>query len=278
MDSFFCHILQFLNQDENRFFKKFDENFLLNSMKTRQNELQIVHLDSYLAYLQSDIQERELLKKSLLVTYSIFFRNTLTFTTLEYLVIPQLILSKSKQKSVKLKIWCTASASGQEPYSYAMLMESIKRKYSIPFEYNIFATDIDPVQIKNAQQGVYSEESIQNVPFHLFSKWFSRVDNYFIIDNSLKENIHFSVFDLFDQRYSAPPESIFGGFDIIVCCNLLFYYNQEYRKLLMDKFQNNSLNNSILITGEVERDILIQHKFSEIYPESSIFKFPQKKI
>ncbi len=104
------------------------------------------------------------------------------------------------------------------------------------------------------------------------SKWFTKLGDSYLVNDELKENIEFSVFDLFNERYSCPPTSIFGDFDIIVCANLLFYYKPEYRKKIIKKTSNSLSKNGYLITGETERDILMQTGFREVYPQTAIFQ------
>ncbi|MEI7504649.1 MAG: CheR family methyltransferase, partial [Paludibacter sp.] len=92
------------------------------------------------------------------------------------------------------------------------------------------------------------------------------------IKPELMENIDFSVFDLLDNTSSSPATSIFGDFDIVICSNLLFYFNPESRKLIIDKVTNSISNDGYLVTGEAERAILLNHSFTEIFPQSGIFQ------
>jgi chemotaxis protein methyltransferase CheR len=88
----------------------------------------------------------------------------------------------------------------------------------------------------------------------------------------LKNNIDFSVFDLLSGQFSCPPASIFGEFDIVVCANMLFYYKNKYRQAILEKTGNCMANAGYLVTGETERQILIDHNYSEAFPQSAIFR------
>ena len=103
-------------------------------------------------------------------------------------------------------------------------------------------------------------------------QWFLNDKETYTINPLLKNNIDFSVLDLFNEQLSCPPASIFGDFDIVVCANLLFYYKQEFRKIILDKATNCLANNGYLVVGKTERDILLQHNFHEVYPQSGIFQ------
>jgi len=77
---------------------------------------------------------------------------------------------------------------------------------------------------------------------------------------------------LLNEKYSCPPTSIFGDFDLIVCANILFYYTPEIQKKIIKKTKNCLSDTGYLITGETERDLFIQSGFHEVYPQSAIFK------
>ncbi|MCX6307979.1 MAG: hypothetical protein NTY32_03790, partial [Bacteroidia bacterium] len=69
----------------------------------------------------------------------------------------------------------------------------------------------------------------------------------------------------------VPPESIFGDFDLIVCANLLFYYKPEYQNAILEKAVKALSKGGYLVTGEVERPLLIRNFFKEAYPFSAIY-------
>jgi len=80
------------------------------------------------------------------------------------------------------------------------------------------------------------------------------------------------VFDLFDEQLLCPPGCIFGDFDLVLCSNLLFYYKDEYRKSILERIGKCMKSGGYLVTGEVERDILLCHNFREVFPQSAIFQ------
>jgi chemotaxis methyl-accepting protein methylase len=85
----------------------------------------------------------------------------------------------------------------------------------------------------------------------------------------------FSQFDLLESQMTSPPDSIFGGFDIIICANVLFYFNELTRNQILKKIISASEKNGIFITGEVERDYFLKLNFVEVFPQSSIFQMPK---
>ncbi len=264
-------LMQILDCDMTRF----DENFLNVILANRVNELHFQNESDYFNLLIHNEQEKIIFCNLLNINYSVFFRNTFTFTILEHFVIPKILQQKSSKKKSHIRVWSCACASGQEPYSLAMMLENSIHFKNGTLSYQIFATDIDKNQIELAQKGSYSDQAIQNIPFRDIQKWFLKEGEQFIIQDKLKQNITFSQFDLLESQMTSPPDSIFGGFDVIMCANVLFYFNESTRNQLFAKLKSASDKNCFFITGEVERDYFLKLNFVEVFPHSSIFQMPK---
>ncbi len=172
----------------------------------------------------------------------------------------------------ELRIWSAACAGGQEAYSLAILLEELKNGDSEKFNYRIFATDQDESRIGEARKGQYPVASMGGLTLKRVNQWFIRHGETYTAKPELKENIDFSVFDLFSENLSSPPGSIFGDFDLVICANLLFYYKNEYRKTILEKVSNALVAGGFLVVGEAERDILMNYGYREVFPQSGIFK------
>ena len=258
---------------------RYDVNFLNKSFNKRMAEVHCSKAEEYCTLLEQNKNEGQIFLDSLQISYSEFFRNSLTFSVLERIILPSIILNKKKNKYKEIRVWSAACASGQESYSLAMLFEELRNAGNSNFNYRIFATDSSDSQVIEATKGQYSAEAINNLTLKRIKLWFTNhlpagrpgADTY-TIKPELKEHIDFSVFDLFSGQFSSPPGSIFGDFDLVVCANLLFYYKPEYRKIILEKTTGCLANIGYLITGETERDILMNHNYNEVFPQSAIFQ------
>ena len=255
----------------------FDEKFLEKSVNKRLDELGLSTVDAYLLKLQSDLDEITFLNESLHINYSEFFRNSLTFSYLEQIIIPRLFETKKANNGKEIRIWSAACAAGQEAYSIAILFDEYIKKRKTDIRYRIFATDACQKEIDFAHKGVYPAASINKVSFERIQKYFTQTDNNYSIDTAIKENVDFSVFDLLGNQLTCPPASIFGNFDIIFCSNILFYYKPEIRKIILDKLAASQSNNSYIITGETEREILKSNNYREVFFNSAIFQSAEVK-
>jgi len=265
------HITDFLLQSIGVDISKYDETFLHKSIQKRMAETHSSSAEEYYTYLEQNSLEGKHFRESLNISYSEFFRNPLTYATLERIVLPSIALLKKTTNRKEIRIWSAACAAGQEPYSLAMLLEELKNGDGEKIKYRIFASDQNEAQVIEAQKGQYSAESLNNLSLRRVKQWFTQQGDLYTIKQELKANIDFSVFDLFSEKLSCPAASIFGDFDLVVCANLLFYYKPEYQQVILEKTGRCRAKNGYFISGETERDILMRHNFQEVFPQSGIF-------
>jgi chemotaxis protein methyltransferase CheR len=265
-------VLEFMANIPDFDVSKFDESFLVRSVQKRIDETLCGSVDAYHILLQKSEVEKRAFINSLRISYTEFFRNPLTFAILERHIFPELVVKKKQQGRKEIRIWSAACATGQEPYSLAMLLEELKNGDHEKSNYRIFATDQSESQVNEAKKGQYSAEAMSNLKVKRVNQWFTRIGEIYILKPQLRKNIDFSVFDLSSEQLSAPPSSIFGDFDIILCANILFYYKPAWREIMLNKMKNCLANGGYLVTGETERDILTRNNYSEIFPRSAIFQ------
>jgi len=255
---------------------KYDASFLERSLQKRIAETHCDTVEAYFTFAEKNEQEGVHLVTSLNINYSEFFRNPLTFAVLERIVLPSIALKKENSRRNEIRIWSAACAAGQETYSLAILLEELKKDINEKINFRIFATDQSHSQIITATKGQYGAAALNNLSLKRVNKWFVSSGQSYTVREELKKNIEFSVFDLFCDQFSCPPTSIFGDFDLVVCANLLFYYDPVYQEKILGKVENCLAQEGYVITGETERDILIRQNYREVFPQSAIFRMGHK--
>jgi chemotaxis methyl-accepting protein methylase len=234
------------------------------------NEKGCVSAGEYCALLEADNGEQATFINSLKISYSLFFRNPLTCAVLERIVLPALALKKSPAGNREIRIWTAACAGGEEAYSLAMLLEELVAGNE-NVTYRIFATDQSDVQVEKARTGEYAAAALNNLSLKRAGEWFARRGDAYTVKPELQEHIEFSTFDLFSEGSGCPAGSIFGDFDLVVCANLFFYYTEQHRDMILRKIGHCLAAGGYLVTGETERDIVMRHRYQELYPQSAIF-------
>jgi chemotaxis protein methyltransferase CheR len=268
-------LAHFLKQVHDIDISVYDESFFRKSIEKRIQATRCGTLEDYCAYLQQNDGEGKTFLDSLHIGYSEFFRNPLTFALLERVILPELIQKRKAGGQREIRIWSAGCAAGQEAYTIAILLEEWKTCTNEPLNYRIFATDVDETLLDQARLGQYPAEALKNVSLKRAQTWFTRQDDVYVVHPAVRQQIEFSRFDLLEAGLGCPPASIFGDFDLALCCNVLLYYRSQYRDSILNKFEHCITRGGYLVTGETERSIALAHRFTEIAPQSAVFRINQ---
>ncbi|MDP8206152.1 MAG: protein-glutamate O-methyltransferase CheR [Candidatus Electryonea clarkiae] len=245
-------IQDFLKEVYNYDFSGYSSSVFKNGIRKRTEAIGLSDAGQYFEYLSQHHDEIDKLIDALTINVSSFFRNPLIFNYIENIILPQLIKNKVGAGGKALRIWSAGCSAGEEPYSIAILVREFLEKNNHPVQTNIFATDIDAEILSRAKAAVYSSEDINNVRYGLVKKYFTKKGSDFKLKTNISEMVDFSVYDLLDKRSKAPPVSIFGDFDLVLCRNVLIYYRKEHQDLILEKLNHSLINGGYLVLGEAE--------------------------
>ena len=271
MDNKSIEIVQVVKSVYGLDISQYDDSFLTQSTEKRVAATGTTTISEYMQFVSDNPDEVAILFRSLNITHTEFFRNSLSFAHLEQWILPSLLAAKSDNS--ELRVWSAGCSSGQEAYSLAMLVENLHIKKSRQLRYRIIATDICESALLHGIKGEYSENDIQNIRVKDLKEFFIKTGETYTVCDHLKNQVSFSSYDLLDNRSSYPQESIFGNFDLVVCSNMLFYYKPNHQHDIVKKLINSMDKGGYLITGETERHTI--EKFRELYqvaPPSPIYK------
>lgn len=254
---------------------EYSDNFIEESIKRRQIILGCKTQTEYFEIIKTHSIELQHLLHSLENNYSEFFRNPLTFSVVEQIIIPSLYHAL-RQKQRELRIWSVACSAGQEVYSTAILLEEFFQQAESPVNFTIYASDSSSTVLERARAGVYQENELRNIPISRLKRWFTKTGEVYKISPLLQKRIVFTVFNLIKSTQCCPPECIFCEFDIIICSNILFYHKKKYRNIIIGKLFGSINENGYIITGETEREFFLEKNIPEIIPRSGIFQIINK--
>jgi len=143
----------------------------------------------------------------------------------------------------------------------------------IAMNLHLFATDIDGRSLNEAGKAVYAPTSIENIKHRLLTRYFTPDGNSFRLLPEIKKLVHFSLYDMLDKKHGVPPESVFGAFDLVLCRNLLIYFNIEYQETIFAKLYHSLAKNGILVLGEAEATTMAyRHHFTRVFDFSPIYR------
>ena len=167
-------------------------------------------------------------------------------------ILPTLEFEKIKKKDNSIRIWSSGCSTGEEPYSVAIMLKEYLEKESLSFDVSIFATDIDKKALKTAVEGKYNYDKIKDIKYSVLNKYFNIKGDLYTLKNEIRQMVQFSFFDILDKKHFAPTESIFGNFDIVLCRNVLIYFDHNHQEIIFNKLYKSLNFNGYLILGEAE--------------------------
>lgn len=205
----------------------------------------------YFELLKSDGNEADNLIDVLTINVSRFFRDPLCFEYISSVLLPEIIQKKINTGN-SLRVWSAGCSSGEEPYSIAILINEFLKKEKLPIDVQIFATDLDKKILAKASKAEYKLDSVKNIKHNLLNKYFIVDKENYILCDEIKKMVKFSFFDLLDRKKHVPAESIFGNFDIVLCRNVLIYFNIEHQNEIFSKLAYAVKSKGYMILGEAE--------------------------
>jgi chemotaxis protein methyltransferase CheR len=237
----------------------YDEGFLQQSIAKHLLATGLTSITDYAGYVAEHPGEAAAFQLSLRINHSTFFRNPLTYALLEQQILPKLAAAKQLAGLHEIRIWSAGCAAGQEVWSVAMLLDELTGKADMPLDYRIFGTDLSAADLTLAQTGVYSEKAMRNVRLRHLRECCSKQGESYAIAPRLLARADFSAHDLLDEDFSSPEAGIYGDFDLILCCNLLFYYRPTIQQQILNKLCRALAPGGYLLTGKTERDNVTKH-------------------
>lgn len=195
-----------------------------------QRRMQVVYLDSvfkYVAFLRDNPDEVDALFKDLLIGVTQFFRDAESFDVLAKKVIPQLF--EGKKKDGVVRVWVPGCSSGEEAYSFAILLAEHAQEIKDPPRIQVFATDLDAEALEFARKARYPEDIAEQITTERLQQFFRKTGPVYEVVDEIREMCIFSPHNLIKD----PP---FSRLDLISCRNLLIYLEVDLQRRLLPLF------------------------------------------
>ena len=140
---------------------------------------------------------------------SFFFRDNTPFDLFKEHIMPA--MQRDRAATKRLRIWCAAASTGQEPYSLAILLKEAAAMWK-GWKIEIIGTDLSTQVLEKAKAGLYSQFEVQRgLPIQLLVKYFTQVGEMWQINDELRSMVTYRPFNLLDSFRGL------GSFDVIFC-------------------------------------------------------------
>lgn len=224
---------------------QYKDNYLKRRINVRMHVWGTKTYAEYLRILNSYPGEYKELMEDITINVTQFFRDTQVFKLMEEEILPLLIYDKVKTNRRVIRFWSAGCASGEEPYSIAILMDDLMGDEYDNFSISIQGTDIDETCLTSARKGIYLPRQLENVGPKYLSHYFQFDGEMYHISDRIKDMVRFKKHDLFSDKKSA-------HFDLITCRNVLIYFTKEMQQKLFLQFFNQLNEGGYLIIGKTE--------------------------
>jgi two-component system CheB/CheR fusion protein len=203
----------------------------------------VLELADYVKLLQKSREEMERLYASLLINVTEFFRDPEGFDYLREHVLPAIIAHHPEDAPVRL--WVPGCSTGEEAYSFGILMRELLEEKDRPQPVQIFGTDVSERAIAHARAGLYSAGDLGNVSPERLKRFFHKTDRGFVVQKPLRDMCIFA-------RQNVGKDSPFSRLDLISCRNLLIYLGPKLQRKLMPIFHYALNPTGFLVLGSSE--------------------------
>jgi two-component system CheB/CheR fusion protein len=240
--AFFEKILEHLRQTRGFDFTAYKRASLMRRILRRMQAVEASSFEQYLDYLQVHQDEFALLFNTILINVTSFFRDRDVWDMVGSRVFDDLL--KGRSPSNPMRIWSAGCASGEEPYSAAMLLADRLGLSSLRELVKIYATDVDEEALTEARRAQYKERQLENVPEEL-RKYFDRDGQAWTVNRDIRRAIIFGRHDLLQD---APISRV----DLLFCRNSLMYFNADAQARILARFWYSTSPEGYVILGRSE--------------------------
>jgi chemotaxis protein methyltransferase CheR len=242
------------------------------ALSTRMPVVGIVNAEEYVKLLRSAEDELRSLLPLVTVGHTEFFRDPKQFRALESRILPD-ALWKARRENRRVSIWSAGCATGEEPYSLAMVLAE---QGALPIEVDLWATDLNLAAVEAAKQGRFSARRVAGMHGDRRTRFFRPVEDGYEIVSSLKDYVRFDGQNLAVPVFEkVKPESL----DLILCRNVIIYFDLPTIRALMDRFLAALRPGALLLLGYSESLFKVYDRFEMVEMEGAfVYRRPVKPL
>ena len=267
-DAAFESLIRYIQESRGLDFRGYKRTSLRRRIALRMEHLHIDSFTDYHGFLEAHPQEFVDLLNTVLINVTSFFRDTEAWEALKTTVLPRLI--EQARGREQLRFWSAGCASGEEPYSLAMLLCEALGPTDFARRVKIYGTDLDEAALNAARHGAYLPRDVEEVPPGLLSKYFERTNNHYVISRDLRK---VAIFGRHNIVHDAPISRI----DLLLCRNLLIYLETETQNVVLPRLHYALVDDGVLFLGKAETQLARSKLFQPLNMKQRLFrKVPQE--
>jgi chemotaxis protein methyltransferase CheR len=229
---------------------------LQKRLSPRAKELNFDSFQKYFYFLQYDPRseaEFDTIYDLVTTNETYFFREPQQLAAFIEEIVPDILARKTLKK---IRIWSAGCSSGEEPYSIAILLS--EGGYYDKATFEIFASDINQQVLAKARKGHYRENAFRSTDAAVRDRYFTREnDNTWRVKDEVRNRVQFGRLNLYDES----RVSLLGHLDIVFCRNVIIYFDDSSKKVVVNNFYNRLVEGGYLLLGHSESLISLSTQF-----------------
>ncbi len=213
----------------------------------RLKDLNLKSFDDYYYYLVYDARKEDEITKligCIVTNETSFFRDRPQLNSFINDVVPEILKRKEKEVIKELRIWSSASSTGEEPYTLAMMLLE-KGIHLKGWRIRIIGSDISDGVLHSARRGVYDGYSLRNTPEEIKSKYFFRTGDTYSVVKKVKDLVTFKKINMMDRSGVATVK----GVDAVFCRNVLIYFDDASKRTVFTHIYDTLKPGGYLLLG-----------------------------
>ncbi len=261
-DPAFEGLLSYIQVSRGLDFRGYKRTSLRRRIALRMEAAGVETFAAYQAHLEAEPREFSDLLDTVLINVTSFFRDQEGWDFLASDIIPALLAQAENDGPIR--VWSVGCASGQEPYSIAMLFAEHLGIQQFGERVKIYATDLDEDALRTARQATYTPREVEGIRPDLLEKYFIRTSNHYLVQRELRKSV---IFGGHNVVRDAPISRI----DLLVCRNLLIYLESDTQDIVLPRMHYALNPNGFLFLGKAETQLAQSQLFKPVEMRHRIF-------
>jgi two-component system CheB/CheR fusion protein len=267
-DASFENLIRYIQDSRGMDFRGYKRSSLRRRIALRIEQVGADNFAAYHELLEADPQEFDGLLNTILIKVTSFFRDPEAWEALKQEVLPKLLAPRRREP---IRIWSAGCASGEEPYSLAMLFAEALGAVEFARRVKIYATDLDAAALATARHAAYMPRDMESVPEALRQKYFERTDQQYTVSRELRKCVIFG-------RHNIVSDAPISRIDLLACRNLLIYLATDTQNAVLPRLHYALVDDGILFLGKAETQLARSRLFRPLDIKHRLFqKVPQDR-
>jgi two-component system CheB/CheR fusion protein len=267
-DPDFENLIRYIQESRGLDFRGYKRTSLQRRITLRMKEVDVEDFDGYQAFLEVHPQEFIELLNTVLINVTSFFRDREAWEVVRREIVPSVLARAGS--SDPIRIWSVGCASGEEPYSIAMLFAEAMGIPEFCRRVKVYATDLDEDALRSARHAAYSWRDVEELEPEFVERYFEQANGQYVFQRELRKCVIFG-------RHNVVHDAPISRIDLLLCRNLLIYLETDTQNVVLPRLHYALIDDGVLFLGKAETQLARSKLFRPLNTKYRLFqKVPQE--